>query len=151
MSQSFQKGRAHSGTLAGAHSPPFPRSPAGDDLHSADRRDLQTLVVTAQQASQGTCAQQGLEGECNGCICCCYSGGGGIIQYKPENCQCKKVVSVSQVGLAVVLSVIVAATTFLSSCYFGGQCPVSPYKQGAGSLRHIEMMPVVAPVSHRRV
>ncbi|KAK9838532.1 hypothetical protein WJX81_005949 [Elliptochloris bilobata] len=80
-------------------------------------------------AATNSCSAQGLSGSCNGCICCCYAAGsGGFMRYEPAGCECKKTFSRGEVFLAIVLSVVCAMPTILASCYFSGQCPLSPYR-----------------------
>ncbi len=50
------------------------------------------------------------------------------MRYEPAGCECKKTFSKNEVFLAIVLAVICAVPTILASCYFSGQCPLSPYR-----------------------
>ncbi|KAL4857838.1 Protein NipSnap 3A [Chlorella vulgaris] len=74
------------------------------------------------------CLSRGLQGTCNGCTCCCYSGGAGIVTYEPsDTCTCVKKVDSSQIWATVVLSVILVLGGLMVSLYFGGSLPISPY------------------------
>eukprot|EP00884_Botryococcus_braunii_P005432 jgi/Botrbrau1/14890/Bobra.0248s0009.1 len=116
--------------------------------------DPGTKIITNEE-SGSQCAAKGLQGECNGCICCCYSGGGGLFKYTPDKCDCKKSLSQSQVLVTVTLSIIVAVPTILASCFFSGRCRVSPFKpeRPVRALpRHqvVEMAPMAPTVGQGR-
>lgn len=50
------------------------------------------------------CAAKGQQGTCNGCVCCCYDGGSGIVSFEPTNtCTCARVVKSSMIWATVVL------------------------------------------------
>lgn len=77
-----------------ALSPPCPARTQVIDLREGGR---QLLAVNE-------CAAKGQQGTCNGCICCCFDGGSGIVTYEPTNtCTCAKVVKSSMIWATVVL------------------------------------------------
>jgi hypothetical protein len=68
----------------------------------------------------------------SGCICCCFNpSSSGFTHLQPDGCACKRSVARDGVFLAIVLAALCAAPTVLASCYFGGHCPLSPYRPAA--------------------
>ncbi|KAL3140807.1 hypothetical protein ABBQ32_005350 [Trebouxia sp. C0010 RCD-2024] len=47
-------------------------------------------ILANSSTSSAQCQNQGLSGECNGVICCCYKGGGGFVKINPVGNSCKR-------------------------------------------------------------
>ncbi len=66
-------------------------------------------------------------------MCCCYSGGAGIVKYTPDGGACSRKVNSGQVILGVVLALVVGGTALVTSTYLGSSWnKFSPYP-GPGS------------------
>ncbi|PRW61063.1 hypothetical protein C2E21_0579 [Chlorella sorokiniana] len=90
--------------------------------------DLRGREAGRQLLAVNECAAKGQQGTCNGCVCCCFDGGSGIVSYEPTStCTCARVVKSSMIWATVVLSVIVVLGGLLVQLYFGGSLPRSPY------------------------
>lgn len=83
------------------------------------------LVFLGFQSVQGQQCDDGMQGECNSCICCCYKI--GIPRWVPNDCGCKAVVDDN---LALTISLVVAAIVLsvIQGCYFTSCGRFSPYK-----------------------
>lgn len=90
--------------------------------------DLRQRDAGRQLLAVNECAAKGQQGTCNGCVCCCFDGGSGIVSYEPTNtCTCARVVKSSMIWATVVLSVVVVLGGLVVQLYFGGSLPRSPY------------------------
>jgi hypothetical protein len=86
-------------------------------------------MAGAPGSTQGA---DGSPGARSGCTCCCFNpGSSGFTRLQPDGCECKRSVARDGVFLAIVLSALCALPTVLASCYFGGHCPLSPYRPAA--------------------
>lgn len=66
--------------------------------------DLRQRDAGRQLLAVNECAAKGQQGTCNGCVCCCFDGGSGIVSYEPTNtCTCARVVKSSMIWATVVL------------------------------------------------
>lgn len=92
------------------------------------------ILANSNSSSTTQCESEGLSGECNDSICCCYKGGGGFVKITPNGDSCKRSFGGSQVWVAIVLAAIVVVVTLAASCYFNGRLCISPYKPAAHQI-----------------
>ncbi|KAK9902668.1 hypothetical protein WJX75_001923 [Coccomyxa subellipsoidea] len=85
-----------------------------------------------------TCEAQGLTGQCNQCVCCCVpAGSGGFWRFVPsDGCSCSKVVSKSDIWIALALVGVVLLPAAAWALYFSKALCISPYKPRAPAAVH---------------
>ncbi|CAL8466431.1 g5967 [Coccomyxa elongata] len=113
---------------AGAQSPPAAAAPQGPPS-GGSRGDPRTEPQSGR-SEPGTCEAQGLSGQCNACVCCCIPrGAGGFWRYVPSgSCDCTKIVSKSDVWIALSLLGITVLPALIWAAYFAEALKISPYK-----------------------
>lgn len=94
----------------------------------ADSLVTDRVLASSNSSSTAQCESEGLSGECNDSICCCYKGGGGFVKITPSGNSCKRSFGGTQVWVTVVLAGIVIVVMLAASCYFNGRLCISPYK-----------------------
>lgn len=98
------------------------------------------LCLAGAQDGESACGD--LEGECNECICCCYRATVGLVKYRPDDkCGCKADLGE---GFGISMGLLGATTivSIFSGCYFGGRCPVSPYRGARRGYSVLELIPI---------